>query len=137
MTRLLMSRQFALFLIAGGTAAVVNFGSRIVLSHWLHYVSAIIIAYCLGMITAFFLNKLFVFEKSDKNLHKQILWFVLVNIAAVFQTLLISLAFARIIFPYLAIDFHIETLSHGIGVAVPAVTSYIGHKYLSFSQKRT
>ncbi|KLB61139.1 membrane protein, partial [Xanthomonas euvesicatoria] len=39
--------------------------------------------------------------------------------------------------PYLAIDFHAETLAHGIGVAVPVVTSYIGHKYLSFSQKRT
>ncbi|PKV14756.1 GtrA family protein [Xanthomonas prunicola] len=133
----MMSRQFALFLIAGGTAAAVNFGSRILLSHWLHYVSAIIIAYCLGMLTAFSLNKLFVFEGSDKHIHKQILWFVLVNIAAAIQTLLISLAFARIIFPYLAIDFHTETLSHGIGVAVPVVTSYIGHKYLSFSQKKT
>ncbi|WP_115577654.1 GtrA family protein [Xanthomonas campestris] len=133
----MMSRQFALFMLAGGTAAIVNFGSRIVLSHWLRYVPAIIVAYCLGMITAFLLNKLFVFDKSDKHLHKQIFWFVLVNIAAVVQTLLISLAFARIIFPYLAIDFRAETLSHGIGVAVPVVTSYIGHKYLSFSQKRT
>ncbi|OQP37065.1 GtrA family protein [Xanthomonas euvesicatoria] len=133
----MVSRQFALFLIAGGTAAVVNFGSRILLSHWLNYVPAIIIAYCLGMVTAFSLNKLFVFERSDKQLYKQIIWFVLVNIAAVIQTLLISLALARIIFPYLAIDFHAETLAHGIGVAVPVVTSYIGHKYLSFSQKRT
>lgn len=42
------SRQFLLFLLTGGTAAVVNFASRIVLNQWLSYSSAIIIAYLVG-----------------------------------------------------------------------------------------
>ena len=54
------SRQFILFLFAGGLAAAVNFGSRIALSHWMDYVPSIIIAYLLGMMSAFMLNKLFV-----------------------------------------------------------------------------
>jgi len=126
------SRQFILFLAAGGMAAAVNFGSRIALGHWLNYVPSIIIAYLLGMATAFTLNKLFVFSDATGRLHHQAMWFVLVNLAAVVQTLLISLLLARWLLPALGVDFHNETIAHGIGVAVPVVTSYIGHKKLSF-----
>ncbi|SLM25545.1 GtrA family protein [Stenotrophomonas indicatrix] len=136
MNRPAVPRQFLLFLIAGGTAAAINFGSRILFSQYMHYVPAIVLAYCLGMITAFTLNKLFVFEHAGNRLHHQILWFVLINLAAVVQTILISLLFARYVFPWSGIDFHNETLAHGIGVAVPVVTSYVGHKYLSFAKAK-
>jgi len=131
-----ISRQFLLFLVAGGIAAGVNFGSRIVLSHWLHYVPAIVIAYCLGMITAFGLNRQFVFEKSSSGVHRQAGWFILVNVAAVLQTIAISLLLARWLLPALSIDFHNDTLAHAVGVAVPVVTSYLGHKHLSFRAGR-
>jgi len=127
-----LSRQFVLFLVAGGLAAAVNFGSRILLSQWLHYVPAIVIAYCLGMITAFTLNKLFVFSDAGNRLHHQVLWFIAINLAAVAQTIVISLLFARWVLPALGVDFHNETIAHAIGVAVPVVTSYIGHKRFSF-----
>ncbi len=132
----MISRQFLLFLVAGGIAAGVNFGSRIVLSHWLHYVPAIVIAYCLGMITAFGLNRQFVFEKSSSGVHRQAGWFILVNVAAVLQTIAISLLLARWLLPALSIDFHNDTLAHAVGVAVPVVTSYLGHKHLSFRAGR-
>lgn len=132
----MISRQFLLFLVAGGIAAGVNFGSRIVLSHWLHYVPAIVIAYCLGMVTAFVLNRQFVFEKSSSGVHRQAGWFILVNVAAVLQTIAISLLLARWLLPALSIDFHNDTLAHAVGVAVPVVTSYLGHKHLSFRAGR-
>ncbi|WP_448141936.1 GtrA family protein [Stenotrophomonas bentonitica] len=131
----MISRQFLLFLVAGGIAAGVNFGSRIVLSHWLHYVPAIVIAYCLGMVTAFVLNRQFVFEKSSSGVHRQAGWFILVNVAAVLQTIAISLLLARWLLPALSIDFHNDTLAHAVGVAVPVVTSYLGHKHLSFRRR--
>ncbi|PTT64792.1 MULTISPECIES: GtrA family protein [Stenotrophomonas] len=130
-----LSRQFVLFLVAGGLAAAVNFGSRILLSQWLHYVPAIVIAYCLGMITAFTLNKLFVFSDAGNRLHHQVLWFIAINLAAVAQTIVISLLFARWVLPALGVDFHNETIAHAIGVAVPVVTSYIGHKRFSFASR--
>lgn len=129
----MIKRQFLMFLVAGGIAAAVNFGSRIILSEWMHYVPAIVIAYCLGMVTAFILNRLLVFQKAANALKHQIAWFVLVNLAAVVQTIAISLVLARWLLPVLGVDFHNETLAHAVGVAVPVVTSYFGHKYLSFA----
>jgi len=128
-----IKRQFLMFLVAGGIAAAVNFGSRIILSEWMRYVPAIVIAYCLGMVTAFILNRLLVFQEAANALKHQIAWFVLVNLAAVVQTIAISLVLARWLLPVLGVDFHNETLAHAVGVAVPVVTSYFGHKYLSFA----
>lgn len=127
-----LSQQFFRFLAAGGLAAAVNFGSRIVFSQWLHYVPAIVAAFCLGLITGFTLNKLFVFNEAGNRLHHQVLWFIAINLAAVVQTILISLLFARWLLPSLGVDFHNETIAHAIGVVVPVVTSYLGHKHLSF-----
>lgn len=127
-----MTRQFLKFLIAGGIAAVTNFGSRIALSQWMHYVPAIIVAYLIGMVTAFMLNRVFVFEGHTNSLRNQAGWFTLVNLAAVLQTLVISVALARYVFPALGLLEHTETIAHAIGVMVPVMTSYIGHKYLSF-----
>ena len=127
-----LNLQFVKFLFAGGTAAAANFGSRIVLSLWLPYVPSIVIAYCIGMVTAFVLNRMFVFVASSNRLHTQALWFIVVNLAAVAQTVLISLLLARWAFPQLGMDWHPETIAHAFGVAVPVVTSYFGHLHLSF-----
>lgn len=126
--------QFVKFVIAGGLAAITNFGSRILLNHVMPYVPAIIVAYFIGMATAFLLNRRFVFQESANTLRQQAFWFVAVNMAAVLQTVLISILLARWIFPYLGMDFHPETVAHGIGVVVPVVTSYLGHKALTFKE---
>jgi putative flippase GtrA len=126
------SSQFIRFLVASGLAAIVNVVSRIILSHWLPYVPAILIAFCLGLLTAFSLNKLFVFGPSRNRLHHQFLWFLTINLAAVAQTVITSLVTARWLLPAMHVDFHNETIAHAIGVMVPAVTSYLGHKRLSF-----
>ncbi|MER3055825.1 MULTISPECIES: GtrA family protein [Xanthomonas] len=126
------SRQFIMFLFAGGLAAAVNFGSRIALSHWMDYVPSIIIAYLLGMMSAFMLNKLFVFSEARNRLHHQVMWFILINLVAVVQTIVISLLLARWLLPAIGVDFHNETIAHSIGVVVPVITSYLGHKRFSF-----
>jgi putative flippase GtrA len=124
--------QFALFILVGGTAAAVNFGSRIVFSLWLGYATAIVLAYLLGMTTAFILNRLFVFRTTTTALHHQMMWFVIVNLFAVAQTLAISLLLARWLLPAIGWAWQPELCAHAVGVAVPVITSYIGHKKLSF-----
>jgi putative flippase GtrA len=126
------SRQFLSFLVAGGIAAMANFGSRIVLNQWMPYIPAIIIAYIIGMVTAFVLNRLFVFEGAINTLRNQIGWFTLINLIAVAQTLIISVGLADYIFPAMGVAAHAKTIAHGIGVMVPVVTSYLGHKHFSF-----
>lgn len=124
--------RIILFLAAGGLAAVANFCSRIILGEVMPYVPSIIIAYCIGMVTAFLLNRAFVFMEASNPVSQQISWFVLVNLSAVLQTVVISLLFARFLFPRMGMEFYPETIAHGIGVIVPVFTSYLGHKHLTF-----
>ena len=70
------SKQFMVFLLTGGTAAAVNFGSRILYSQHVDFSSAVILAYMTGMITAFVLAKLFVFRKSRQSMHRSAFFFI-------------------------------------------------------------
>lgn len=132
MIRQFKSRQFLVFLLTGGTAAAVNFGSRIVYSRWLDFSSAVILAYITGMITAFVLAKLFVFKESQQSVHRSAAFFILVNLVAVLQTWAISMGLAYYLLPSLGITLFTREIAHAVGVAVPVFTSYIGHKRWSF-----
>ena len=122
-------------LAVGGFAATVNFGSRIVLSRWLPYSAAIVVAYLLGLITAFVLNRLFVFTGATNRLHQQIFWFVAVNAVALLQTLLVSLLFRNVVLPWLGIGRHADEIAHAVGIVTPIFTSYLGHRHFSFSAR--
>ena len=127
-----MSKQFLAFLLTGGTAAAVNFGSRIVYNLWLDFSKAIVLAYITGMITAFVLAKMFVFKTSQQSLQRSAIFFVLVNLVAVLQTWLISMGLAYHALPALGFTLFVREIAHAVGVVVPVFTSYIGHKRWSF-----
>ncbi len=127
-----MSRQFLVFLLTGGTAAVINFGSRIVYSIWLDFSFAVIFAYVTGMITAFVLAKLFVFEEGQQSVHRSVAFFILVNLVAILQTWAISMGMAYYLLPSLGVTLFVREIAHAVGVAVPVFTSYVGHKRWSF-----
>jgi putative flippase GtrA len=127
-----MSRQFLAFLVTGGIAALVNFGSRILLDQWMSYSAAIVLAYLCGMTTAFLLARAFVFTESRHSTAQSALWFAAVNVFAVFQTWAISLLLARYVLPWAGVTSHTETIAHAVGIMVPVVSSYYGHKHLSF-----
>lgn len=132
MIRHFMSRQFLAFLITGGLAAVVNFGSRIVYNQWVGFSSAVVLAYLTGMITAFVLARLFVFTDSEQSMQRSALWFVLVNLIAVVQTWAISMLLAYYVLPKLGVTRFVAEIAHAVGVVVPVFTSYLGHKHWSF-----
>lgn len=132
MIRQFRSRQFLKFLITGGLAAAVNFGSRIVYNQWTDYSTAIILAYLTGMVTAFVLAKLFVFRESQRPVHHSAFFFILVNLLAVLQTWGISLLLANYALPKLGVTRFVPEIAHAVGVAFPVFTSYLGHKRWSF-----
>ncbi len=130
-----VSKQFLLFLVTGGTAALINFGSRIIYSQWFDFYIAVVLAYVTGMFVAFILAKVFVFTQSDQSLYASAFFFLVVNLVGVAQTLMISLGLAYYILPFLGITVFMLEIAHGIGITVPAFTSFIGHKRLSFRKK--
>lgn len=128
----ILTPQFMRFIVAGGIAAASNFGSRFMFSQWVDYPQAIVLAYLVGMLVAFVLMRGHVFQGSGQGLASQILKFSAVNALAVVQTLLISVVLARWALPYVGVQQHVEAIAHLAGVAVPVVTSYFGHKYMTF-----
>ena len=118
--------------MTGGTAAVINFGSRILYSQHFDFSSAVIFAYITGMFAAFVLAKQFVFKKSQQPVHRSALFFALVNLVAVLQTWCISMGLAYYL-PLLGVKAYVHEIAHAIGIAAPVFTSYLGHKRWSFA----
>lgn len=127
-----LSREFIYFLITGGIAATANFLSRIYLNELYSFSLSVILAYLIGMVTAFVLARIFVFKKSSQSLGRSVLIFCLVNTLALAQTWLISMGFNFYILPSLGIRHFVPEISSAIGILFPVFTSYLGHKYWSF-----
>lgn len=131
-----LSKQFILFLITGGTAALVNFGSRIVYNQWVSFSVAIVLAYLTGMVTAFLLARWLVFKQTEQSFARTVMMFGAVNVLAVFQTWLITMGLALYVLPYFGVTLFVAEIAHAVGVMVPVFTSYLGHKNFSFREHR-
>ncbi len=60
------AHQLFLYLLSGGTGAVVELGTYLLLLHWrVWYITASVVAFALSYITAFFLHKYIVFKKPE------------------------------------------------------------------------
>lgn len=131
MMRSFMSRQFLGFLLTGGLAALVNFGSRILYNQWVDFSSAVVLAYLTGMVTAFILARSFVFTQSSQSVQRSAIFFLMVNGVAVLQTWAISMALYYLL-PMAGVTRWVPEIAHAVGVVVPVFTSYLGHKRFSF-----
>jgi putative flippase GtrA len=129
-----LNRQFLAFLLVGGFAAFVNWLSRFYLNDFMSFSAAIVLAYLIGMVTAFVLSRLMVFDKSGRSAHSDFLRFTIVNVVAVIQVWLISVALAGWLMPWIGFTWHAEEIAHAVGVAAPIVTSYLGHRHFTFGR---
>ncbi|HEX6276818.1 MAG TPA: GtrA family protein [Polyangiaceae bacterium] len=131
-----LSLKFVQFLFAGGVAALANITARYALSSVFSYPVSIVCAYMVGMTVAYGLNRKIVFGRGDSSLTSELAWFVLVNGAGVLQTLVVSLVLSRLLDELSQGKLPSRTIAHVVGVAVPAFTSFLGHKYLTFRKER-
>ncbi|MEJ2390222.1 MAG: GtrA family protein [Gammaproteobacteria bacterium] len=127
-----IKKEFAQFLLVGGVSALVNFFARILINYLVSFSLAVVLAYLVGMVTAFVLSKLYVFERSGRHHLHELRDFTIVNLFAIVQVWVISVGLAEYVFPAMAFTYHAHDVAHLIGLSVPAVTSYFGHKYFSF-----
>lgn len=130
--RAVISPRLVRFVVVSGIAALINFGSRVLFSLVVPYPAAIALAFCAGIVTAFVLNRRFVFDQPTIPLREQVAWFVAVNLFALLQTMAVSLLLEYWLFPAIGMRWHSEAVAHAVGIAVPIASSYFGHKKLSF-----
>lgn len=124
---------FLLFVLISGFAAAVNLVSRILIDLLTSYEVAIVLAFPIALTTAFLLNRLFVFKPASPAWRGQFVRFLFVNLAALAQVFIVSVLFARLIFPAVGMKFHADTVAHAIGLVSPIFTSYWMHKHFSFA----
>ena len=126
--------KFILFVLIGGLASLVNLGARILINQFTDYGTSIVLAFPIALLTAFILNRIFVFNASSTTWHSQLLRFLIVNLLALAMVYGVSMVFARLIFPAMKMTFHAETLAHAIGLLSPMFISYWAHKHFTFKE---
>jgi putative flippase GtrA len=57
-------------------------------------------------------------------------------VVALVQVWVVSVGLARLVFPAVGFTWHADDIAHLIGVTIPAVTSYFGHRHFSFASRR-
>lgn len=124
--------ELVLFVIVGGFAALVNVIARLIFDQFVSFEVAVILAFPVALTTAFTLNRNYVFQSRSTDVVRQYVRFALVNVAALLQVLLVSVLLARVLFPLVGFEWHMETVAHVLGVLSPVLTSYLLHKSFTF-----
>jgi putative flippase GtrA len=135
----LLENRVVRFLLAGGLAALVNFGSRFIYSIFVDFSTAVVLAFLTGLTTAFILNKLYVFTASRNTVAQEMSWFILINLLALAQTWGLSVYLSHLLPGVIPVTGELgrqlsDAIAHGAGVLLPVFTSYLGHKYLTFRE---
>ena len=128
------SRQFGRFLLVGGIALLCHWLSRFAFNFLVDYGLAIVLAYLVGMIVAFVLNKIYVFPFSANSLNVELSMFFAVNILAF--PLVWAVAYglgewvlARVIQRQVALG-----LAHGVAITLPVFVNFALHKLITFRE---
>ena len=134
---LFLSREFLKFLLAGGTAAAAQWGSRFAFSHFVEFGWAVALAYLVGLATAFVLNKLFVFGASDRSVGREMTYFALVNAISFPIVWIVSIVFGAMLLPQVMDRPVAEAVGNAIGIISPVGLSFVLHKFFTFRKAAT
>ena len=129
-----LTGQFGKFLIAGGLAAMANFGSRFAFEPWLGFRGGVVAAYGVGFLTAFILNKLFVFPASGKRLREEMGWFFLFNALAFPVVLGAAIVLNAYVFGRWLPAKLAESGAHGVAIMLPVFVNFAAHKFVTFRE---
>jgi putative flippase GtrA len=127
-----MMRQFVLFLLSGGIAAALNWGSRFLFSLWMPFEWAVVCAFGVGLVTGFVLMRTLAFDGQGKPALPQARRYAVVNAASLAQTWIVSMLMARWALPAVGVTTQAEALGHLVGVLFPVFTSYFAHRLYTF-----
>ena len=123
--------QFLTFIFVGVTAASVNWTSRYVMATWISFSLAVPLAYCVGMATAFILNKKLVFPKSDIPVDVQVRRFVIINLSFLPVVWAGSLIFSTAL-KAMGIKEYSDEIGHAASLALPMLATFLLYKFVAF-----
>ena len=104
--------KFLRFLVAAGLSVPVNLGSRVIFSMWMPFEWALLASHLCGMLTAYALTKVFVFERSGAPAHVELTRFAAVNVVSAAITWIVAVGLVRFVFPMLRVAQHPELIAH-------------------------
>jgi putative flippase GtrA len=129
-------RRALRYLLFGGMAAAINWGSRFAWSLVLPFRFAVLAAYATGMVFAFVTFRRFVFDASGTGVGNQARNFIIVNLLGVAQTWILAVVMVDKVLPAVGWTFQPEASGHAVAIAAPVVTSWFGHRHFTFRAAR-
>jgi putative flippase GtrA len=141
--RLFASKQFLVFLMVGGTAALVNFCSgamvRLYWTSYAAYIASVTLGFILGTIVSFILNRRFTFRASEEAVTPQAFRFLIAALGSV----VVSVTVASIVLwaweltgRLVVTRAQVETLGHVAAIGVATVYNFLAMKFFAFRQRR-
>lgn len=124
--------EFVVFLFLGGLAALTNLVARYFLNYVMPFELAVVLAYLCGMVVAFVLFGRLLFEGGQGTLSRKLVRFTFVNVLGAALAWVVSVAMARLVLPNIGWTWQPLEVAHVIGVAAPAISSYLLHKRYTF-----
>ena len=115
---------------------MLNFGSRFAFSLFMDFRLAVFCAFWVGLGSGFLLSRRYVFGPTGRGVASEMGWFLAVNLAALAQTWILSVWLAGVLSPRWGTAAG-EAIAHFAGIMLPVISSYFGHRYLTFRQAAT
>jgi len=127
--------QPARFLLAGGSAAAVNWLVRFPLSAVMPFLAAVLVAAAIGMLVGFVLYRRFVFPASERPVLLQARDFFLVNLVTSGVVALLALVFVAVAVQLGMGIVLAEAVAHAGAIASGALLNYLGHSLVTFGPR--
>ena len=120
-------RHFFLYALFGLISTAVEFGIFALLYRWMPYLWANVIAFHLGILCSFILNRNLNFRKEDKTILRFGLFYLIQIICLLLNSLIL----------YLCIDYgHWNPLvAKGLSIVLTALLPFFLNKYITFGRK--
>ena len=127
-------KQFILFFLIAGIAALINIILRFIFSNVLNlnFNLAVTIAYLLGMLFNYYTNKKYNFRSSKRQITYEVYTFFVVSIIGLILVNIFSKIFLYLLTNGAINQKYIATYSHIIAVGLVGVYSFFAHKYFTF-----
>ncbi|MDA9637002.1 GtrA family protein [SAR86 cluster bacterium] len=119
-------------MLTGGIAALANLVARFILNFYISFEIAVIFAYFIGVLVAYFLTRIYVFIPKKGASSNEFFRFVQVNILSAIIVWSVSVFLQNIFFPYISYSLYSKEISHLIGVLSPILFSFFAHKFYTF-----
>lgn len=129
--------EFVRFLATGSIAALANLAAVWAFQLVAPYPLAVLLGYLVGMLLAFILFQRLMFNTpglilTRPILARRILRFTLVNLLGMALAWGVSVSLFYLILPAIHWTFIPDRIANLIGVAIPAFSSYFGHKFWTY-----